>query len=101
MTVHNSVVEISGWIAKMGTPKLKVSGRRAPRMELPCHGLFHRYFSVKQKLLRPLRQCSGGRTKQRYLIIINLLKGHGAHQSAEVLGVRAWLPDLWQPRRHR
>ena len=44
-------------------------------------------FSVKQKLLRHLRQCSDGRTKLRYLIIINLLNGRGAYQTAEVLGV--------------
>ena len=44
-------------------------------------------FSVKQKLLRHLRQCRDGRTKLRYLIIINLLNGRGAYQTAEVLGV--------------
>lgn len=44
-------------------------------------------YGVKQKLLRHLRQCRDARTKLRYLIIINLLNGRGAYQTAEVLGV--------------
>lgn len=44
-------------------------------------------FSVKQNLIRHLRQCRDGRTKLRYLIIVNLLCGRGAYQTAEVLDV--------------
>lgn len=44
------------------------------------------YF-VKQRLYKSLRQCRDGRTKVRYLIIINLLNGRGAYRTAAVLGV--------------
>jgi hypothetical protein len=44
-------------------------------------------FSVKQSCCGICWQCSDGRTKLRYLIIINLLNGRGAYQTADVLGV--------------
>ena len=44
-------------------------------------------YSVKQKLLRNLRQCRDSRTKLRYLMVVNLLNGRGAYQTAAVLGV--------------
>lgn len=44
-------------------------------------------YSVKRKLLRQLRQCRDARTRLRYLMIINLLNGRGAYQTAEVLDV--------------
>jgi transposase len=44
-------------------------------------------YAVKQKLLRNLRQCRDSRTKLRYLIVVNLLNGRGAYQTAAVLGV--------------
>lgn len=44
-------------------------------------------YSVKQKLLRYLRQCRDARTRLRYLMIINLLNGRGAYQTAQVLSV--------------
>jgi transposase len=42
--------------------------------------------SVKQKLARHLRQCRDARTRTRYLIIINLVNGRGAYETADVLG---------------
>jgi transposase len=44
-------------------------------------------FSVKQRLLKQLRQCRNAGLRVRYLIIINLLNGRGAYQTASVLGV--------------
>jgi transposase len=44
-------------------------------------------YSVKQKLLKHLRECRDARTKTRYLIVINLLQGRGAYETADVLGV--------------
>lgn len=44
-------------------------------------------FSVKQKLLRHLRRCRDGGLRTRYLIIINLLNGRGAYETANILGV--------------
>jgi transposase len=44
-------------------------------------------YSVKEKLLKHLRQCGEARLRMRYLIIINLLNGRGAYATAEVLRV--------------
>src|SRR5262245_968962 len=44
-------------------------------------------FSVKQRLLKQLRGCRDAGQRVRYLIIINLLQGRGAYQTADVLGV--------------
>lgn len=44
-------------------------------------------YSVKQKLLRNLRQCRDSRTELRYLIVVNLLNGRGAYPTTAVLGV--------------
>ncbi|MCI0356288.1 MAG: IS630 family transposase, partial [Acidobacteria bacterium] len=44
-------------------------------------------YSVKCKLLKHLQQCIEAGTRVRYLIIINLLNGRGAYQTAAVLGV--------------
>jgi transposase len=44
-------------------------------------------FSVKQKLLRHLRRCRAASLRTRYLIIINLLNGRGAYETADILGV--------------
>jgi len=44
-------------------------------------------FSAKEKLLRHLRACRDGGLKTRYLIVVNLLAGRGAHVTAEALGV--------------
>jgi transposase len=44
-------------------------------------------FSVKQRLLRHLRCCRHAGLRTRYLIIINLLNGRGAYETAEVLGI--------------
>ena len=43
--------------------------------------------SVKQKLCRQLRHCRDARTRVRYLVIINLLNGRGAYETADVLGI--------------
>ena len=43
--------------------------------------------SVKERLLRNLRRCRVAGLRLRYLIILNLLSGRGAYQTAEVLGV--------------
>lgn len=43
--------------------------------------------SVKNKLCKHLQQERDARTRVRYLIIINLISGRGAYQTAEVLGV--------------
>jgi transposase len=44
-------------------------------------------FAVKEKLCRQLRRCRNALVRVRYLIIINLLNGRSARQTAEVLGV--------------
>jgi putative transposase len=44
-------------------------------------------FSVKERLLRHLRRCRNASLRVRYLIIINLLNGRGAYETADVLGI--------------
>ena len=44
-------------------------------------------FSVKERLLRHLRQCRDAVVRVRYLIVINLLNGRGAYPTADALGV--------------
>lgn len=44
-------------------------------------------FSVKERLCKHLRRCRNAGVRIRYLIIINLLNGRSAYQTAEVLGV--------------
>jgi len=44
-------------------------------------------FSVKQRLLRQLRRCRNAGLRTRLLIIINLLNGRGAYETAAVLGI--------------
>jgi transposase len=44
-------------------------------------------FSVKEKLCKQLRRCRQAAVRIRYLIVINLLNGRSAYQTAEVLGV--------------
>ncbi len=44
-------------------------------------------FSVKEKLCKHLRRCHNAGVRVRYLIVINLLNGRSAYQTAEVLGV--------------
>jgi transposase len=42
-------------------------------------------FSVKQRLLKALRHCRQHEVRQRYLIIINLINGRSAQETATVL----------------
>jgi transposase len=44
-------------------------------------------FAVKEKLCKQLRRCRNAGVRVRYLVIINLLNGRSARQTAEVLGV--------------
>ncbi len=44
-------------------------------------------FSVKERLLRHLRRCRNAALRIRYLIIINLLNGRGAYQTAQALSI--------------
>lgn len=44
-------------------------------------------FSVKEKLCRSLRCCRKAGVRLRYLMVINLLNGRSAYETAEVLGV--------------
>jgi transposase len=44
-------------------------------------------FSVKEKLCKQLRRCRLALVRIRYLIVINLLNGRSAYQTAAVLGV--------------
>jgi transposase len=44
-------------------------------------------FSVKEKLCKQLRRCRLAAVRLRYLMILNLLSGRSAYQTAEVLGV--------------
>lgn len=44
-------------------------------------------YAVKQRLLKSLRRCHGAGTKLRLLIVLNLLNGRSARQTAEVLQV--------------
>jgi transposase len=42
-------------------------------------------YNVKQRLLKTLRRCRNAGTRQRYLIILNILNGRGARTTADVL----------------
>lgn len=44
-------------------------------------------FFVKERLLKHLRQCRLAGLRVRYLIVMNLIHGRGAYQTAAVLGV--------------
>jgi len=44
-------------------------------------------FCVKQKLNRQLQRCRIAGVRIRYLIVVNLLNGRSAYQTADVLGV--------------
>src|SRR6266852_352039 len=44
-------------------------------------------FSVKERLLKNLRRCRAAGVRQRYLIIVNVVNGRSARQTAEVLHV--------------
>jgi transposase len=44
-------------------------------------------FSVKEKLCKHLRRCRNAGVRTRYLIVINLINGRSAYDTAEVLGV--------------
>src|SRR5262249_30132892 len=44
-------------------------------------------FCVKERLLRHLRHCRDAGLRSRYLIIVNLLNGRGAYDTANVLGI--------------
>src|SRR5438132_1348588 len=43
--------------------------------------------SVKDKLCKDLRRCRDAGVRVRYLIVVNLLNGRSAYQTADVLGV--------------
>lgn len=47
----------------------------------------HVRFSVKERLCKELRHCRNAAVRIRHLIVINLLNGRSARQTAEVLGV--------------
>src|SRR6516165_10850215 len=92
MTVRDSAVRsrlVDWWLdSKNGSSQAQSLGATRPKEGTPMSSIVPPVrFSVKQKLLRHLRQCRDGRTKLRYLIILNLLSGRGAYQTAEVLGV--------------
>jgi transposase len=44
-------------------------------------------FPLKERLCKALRRCRSGATRIRYLVIIRLLNGRSAYQTAQVLGV--------------
>jgi transposase len=44
-------------------------------------------FSVKEELRKQLRRCRLAAVRIRYLVVLNLLRGRSAYQTAEVLGV--------------
>jgi transposase len=44
-------------------------------------------WSVKEKMKKRFRKCSSASVRIHYLIIFNLLHGHGAYETAERLGV--------------
>ena len=46
-------------------------------------------YAVKQRLLKNLRRCRDAGTRQRYLIIVNLLSGRSARTTATVLHVHS------------
>ena len=43
--------------------------------------------AVKQRLYKAFRSCRDAKTRGRYLIVLNLLHGRGAYQTADVLGI--------------
>jgi transposase len=44
-------------------------------------------YSVKERLLRNLRRCRNAGLRTRYVIIVNLLNGRAAYETAEIVGV--------------
>jgi transposase len=44
-------------------------------------------YAVKERLLKNLRQCRGAAVKQRYLIIVNVVSGRSASQTAAALQI--------------
>ena len=69
-------------------PCFKVIGATRPKEGSPMSSILPRVrHSVKDNLLKQLRRIRDGRTRIRYLIIINLLNGRGAYQTADVLRV--------------
>src|SRR5205809_727038 len=44
-------------------------------------------YAVKQRLLKNLRRCRDAGTRQRYLVIVNLLNGRPPRVTADVLNV--------------
>src|SRR6516164_4337505 len=73
----------------MGIPE-SVSLHRGtdPREGIPMSAIVLKVrFAVKERLLRQLRRCGVAGVRTRYLIVINLLNGRGAYETADVLGV--------------
>ena len=44
-------------------------------------------YSVKARLLKELRKCRNAGQRIRYLVIVNLVNGRGAYETARVLGI--------------
>jgi putative transposase len=73
---------------KMGIPLTSVHQGTNPSEGIPMSAIVPKVrFSVKQRLLRHLRRCRDAGLRIRYLIIINLLNGRGAYETAAVLGI--------------
>src|SRR4029453_2078974 len=92
MTVRDSAARtglVEGrFESKNGNSQAQNPGATRPKEGIPMSSIVPALrYSVKQKLLRHLRQGHDARTKLRYLMIVNLLNGRGAYQTAEVLGV--------------
>src|SRR4051794_7040279 len=64
------------------------TGATRPKEGIPMCSIVGKVrFSVKEKLGKQLRRCRIAGVRLRYLMIINLLNGRSARQTAAVLGV--------------
>jgi transposase len=69
-------------------PKCKILGATRPKEGIPMSMILAGVrFSVKEKLCKQLRRCRRAGVRVRYLIVINLLNGRSAYQTAEALHV--------------
>src|ERR1700721_4674644 len=84
--VRLSLAEIIGRQENGNSPYTPVATR--PEKGIPMSTILPYYPpTVKERLLKSLRRCRDAKLHRRHLIIINLLQGWDAYDTAERLGV--------------
>src|SRR5436305_467106 len=91
MTVRDSAArqdpcQERGCAKKWEFPHKKALGATRPKKGIPMNTILGSVrFCVKQKLNRQLQRCRIAGVRIRYLIVVNLLNGRSAYQTADVL----------------